>query len=368
MFDRIPERLSSELQLDWGRKLSDICGVSATDILVMLTPFYVHYSGNMISRGNLVTALRDIANVEHKVDSFLNAFSVDKDKFTELTARRQRVEPELEYYAYNPLDEVPLIRVAQRRFVVPSRTCLIYAATSGLFLNVSNSLCDESGDQQTPADDDLGLLFETYCRDLMNYYLDAADVVGELEYDGKKWADAAIVKDDMGLVVECKTHGFGLEALGTGRVASAEQDLKKNLVKALSQVARYIRNVDEAAKEDGRLARVKSWLPIILLYEAPVPLNWPTIRDSVLKQLDPADRELVQDYQVLRANDFEVLMIASPSVHPVHMLYDKVENEPRGPVNNYVMERVHYTQFDRRFFLERLDERLRHIIEKYLES
>ncbi len=365
MFGRIPGRLNEKLQLDWGKMLQEICGFSATDLLIILAPFFVRYRGDLITSGQLWNAVRDTPGAKQKVASFLDAFSRTKGEFTKLVVDRQKVPAELEYYGYNPLYEAPLVRLSQNRFVVPSKNCFIYAATTGLFWKVRNYLCRMTGSDQTAADDDLGLLLETYCRDLMRYYLDDKDAIGEVAYDGKRWADAAIVKGDRGILVECKAHGFGLQALGTGQVAYAQVDLEKNLIKALSQAARCIREAQDAAKQEPRLARVESWLPLVVLHEAPVPLNWPDIRNHVLDQVAPDDRVLVQNYQASTASQFEDLMMASDSVHPVDLLYDKLSDEPRGPIRNYINERIGSREPNNGFFREGLGVTFERIAAKY---
>jgi len=369
MFHQIPERSEIALRLDWHEELQDLYGFTAQDIIVMLTGFRTNYTGGVVTRGNLVTYFQDSPYTESQVDQFLHIFSADPTQLTELASGRQKLPAELEYYAFPPLYEFPIVRVGPSRYVVPSKAVFVYALTSGLYWKLRNRFARLYESGKNPVDDDLGLLLETYARDVMDYYLDADEFVPEIEYEGGKWADAAILCGTEGIILECKAHGFSLDALSTGEIAAAQGDLEKNLVRGLTQVAGNLRRVADAAEVEPRLREITSWLPLVLVYEAPIPLNFPQVRESVLAQLSADDRNLVQNYQALTTNEFESLMTAARFIHPVELIKNKIKDEPNGLVRNFVIEQLQKAgqQPDESYFKGVLDDLLLQIEAKFEE-
>jgi len=338
MFSEIPKRPEVQLKLDWDSMLYAVCGFTGVDVFAIFAGIDLNYrGGGTMTRGYLVSAFEPTPYGEAQIDNFLATFGTDKTGFTELAAQRQRVLPKLEYYAFNPLDEFPLVRVAKDTYVLPSKLCLIKALTSGLFWKVRNRLADDYEPGKNPADADLGIMLETYVRDVAQYYLDREDFVPEIRYRGGKWADAAILHGTEGLIVECKAHGFSLEALGTGDIEFLLKDLARNIIPALEQAARKIRDISEAARVEPRLGEIDSWLPLVVLYEASLPLNSPYTREVVRENLSPDDWGIVQDYQVLTVKEWESLMGSVKVVHPVDMVKAKIKREPHGPVTNSII-------------------------------
>ena len=337
MFSEIPKRPKVQLELDWDTMLEAVCGFTGLDVFAIFAGVDLNYRGGTRTRGDLMSVFEPTPYGEAQIDKFLATFGTDKTGFTELAAQRQRVLPKLEYYAFNPLDEFPLVRVAKDRYVLPSKLCLIKALTSGLFWKVRNTLARTHGAGENPADRDLGIMLETYVRDVAQYYLDREDFVPEIQFAGRKWADAAILHGTEGLIVECKAHGFSLEALGTGDIEFLLKDLGHNIIPALEQAARNIRHISEAARVEPRLGEIDSWLPLVVLYEASLPLNSPYTREVVRENLLPDDWAIVQDYQVLTVKEWESLMGSAEVVHPVDMIKAKIKREPRGPVTNSII-------------------------------
>jgi len=367
IFHQIPERSEIPLRLDWHKELQDLYGFTTQDILVMLAAFRTNYTGGVVTRGDLVSYFQDSPYTESQIDQFLDIFSADRTQLSELASRRQKLPPELEYYALSPLYEFPIVCVGPSRYVVPSKAVFVYALTSGLYWKLRNRFACSYEGGKNPVDDDLGPLLETYARDLMDYYLDADEFVPEIEYEGQKWADAAILCGTEGIILECKAHGFSLDALSTGEIAAAHRDLEKNLVKGLTQAACNIRRVQDAAAVEPRLREIISSFPLVLVYEAPVPLNFPHVRETVLAQLPPDDRNLVQNYQALTTNEFESLMTAARFIHPVEVINNKIKDEPNGSVRNSVIEQLQKAgqQPDESYFKGVLDDQLLQIEAKY---
>jgi len=338
MFSEIPKRPEVQLELDWDTRLEAICGFTGLDVFAIFAGVNLNYrGGGTMTRGYLVSAFEPTPYGQAQIDNFLATFGTDKASFVELAAERQCVPPELEYYAFNPLDEFPLVRVGKNRYVLPSKLCFIKALTSGLFWKIRNRLDDDYEPGENPADRDLGIMLETYVRDVAQHYLDREDFVPEIQFGGRKWADAAILHDTEGLIVECKAHGFSLEALGTGDIEFLLKDLGHNIIPALEQAARNIRHISEAARVEPRLGEIDSWLPLVVLYEASLPLNSPYTREVVRENLLPDDWAIVQDYQVLTVKEWESLMGSAEVVHPADMIKAKIKREPHGPVTNSII-------------------------------
>lgn len=337
MFSEIPKRPEVQLELDWDARLEAVCGFTGLDVVAIFAGVNLNYGGGTLTRGRLVSAFDPTPYGEAQIDKFLATFGTDKARFVELAAQRQCVPPELEYYAFNPLDEFPLVRVAKGRYVLPSKLCFIKAVTSGLFWKIRNRLADDYQPGENPADRDLGIMLETYVRDVAQYYLDREDFVPEIQLAGRKWADTAILHGTEGLIVECKAHGFSLGALGRGDIEFLLKDLGRNIIPALEQAARNIRNISEAAGVEPRLGKIDSWLPLVVLYEASLPLNSPYTREAVQENLSPDDWGIVQDYQVLTVEEWEYLMASVKVVHPVDMIKAKIKREPHGTVTNSII-------------------------------
>ncbi len=339
MFSEIPKRPEVQLELDWNTMLEAVCGFTGLDVFAIFAGVNLNYNdnGGTLTRGRLVSAFEPTPYGKAQIDKFLATFGTDKASLVELAAQRQCVPPELEYYAFNPLDELPLVRVAKARYVLPSKLCFIKALTSGLFWKIRNRLADDCEVGENPADADLGIMLETYVRDVAQYYLDREDFVPEIRYPGGKWADAAILHGTDGLIVECKAHGFSLRALGTGDIEFLLKDLGHNIIPALEQAARNIRHISEAARVEPRLAQIDSWLPLVVLYEASLPLNFSDTREVVRENLSPDDWGIVQDYQVLTVQEWESLMASAKVVHPVDIIKAKISSEPHGTVTNSII-------------------------------
>jgi len=369
LFSQIPKRpeVAVDLRLDWNDEFQAISGFTPQDLLDIFAGFYVPYRGGIRHRGHLVAGLDTTPYDEAQIDKFLAAFSIDRTQFTTLTAERQHVPPEREYYGFNPLQEFPLVRVGHAKYVIPSRPHFIYALTSGVFWKVRNKLADVADPRKNPANQDLGLFLEAYARDLMEHYLDAEGFVPEIEYKGGKWADAAILRDTEGIIIECKAHGFSLDVLGTGDLAALEKELEKNVIPALRQAAKNVRHAEQAARTEPRLRGITSWFPLVVLHEAWLPLDSAAVRKRVLNKLDSQDRELVNHYEVATIREFEYMMGSARAIHPVDMMKKKVEHAPTWPMWKFIDKELKAVsgETDSSFFDKAFEEILRQFKAKY---
>lgn len=323
MFDQLPRQpgLAEKLKLDWRQAVTEACGLEPSDLFLLVLLFVSRYNGGVFTRGNLSTdlSLCGAHRAEERLDAFLCAFARRPAQLVETALRRKRADVAYDYYEMDPFLEFPFVQIDKARFIAPSYRSTLYALTTGVFWKVRNSL-SAAVKGQTAADDDLGIIFEQYVRGVAQHYVSASDFVGEIEYDCGRWADLALIAGDMGVVVECKAHGFALEALATGDIPGAK-DLDLNILAGLKQLAAKLRDVDRAALKEPRLSRVRCWVPAVVIYAPALPLNTTAMRERILERLEEDERAAVRDHVVMHIEDFERVMMAANALHPAQTIH-----------------------------------------------
>ncbi|MEN6302342.1 MAG: hypothetical protein ABFD96_06430, partial [Armatimonadia bacterium] len=237
LFKELPERdeIRAKLKLNWAEEIRAKLGLNVEGLIAMWCGFRAH--GGVFTRGNLSKYFANSPYLESDIDNFLSRFSLSIGEHRHLAAARRSHSRELDFYSLNPLFEYPLVRLGPGRYVAPSKSALDYALSMGIFWKIRNSYLPDGAGGQTSADDDLGYLVEAYVRDILSHYLPTSEYIPELQYCNGAWADAAIVKDDAGVMIECKGHGFSLRTYETGAIEAASADLTLNILKALRQLA-----------------------------------------------------------------------------------------------------------------------------------
>lgn len=252
---------------------------------------------------------------EADVNRFVNMISISPQEFrAKMQLPEYRVDP-METFNPNPLVNWPMIRLANRGWVVPIIPYLFRRGTEQVFYDVM-----KRGGREFAGF--FGHIFEEYVDRILSSLGLGYEIVRERRYvcNGQPYdtCDRIILKDGDAILLECKTKRLGLRTKFTADKELLRNDLtdagksgdKSNLVHAVRQLHRTVRDIcaNCAGLEDLHLKITGAIYPLVLVLDPYYFANAPYIKGIISEELRKSDSPVADfSWQVLDARGFESL-------------------------------------------------------------
>ena len=267
-------------------------------------------------------------------DLFCRWVSADYETIRSTGRNAAPPSPEYIQYRFNPLRLFPLIRPAlvmgphpRDAVLLPVWRLLFERTTIGVYHTLSD--LHNAGGGSNPFRNAFGHVFQEYVGRIMKESLAGVTVIPEWQYDSATAKnvdspDWIVVHPDGAVVVEVKQSSMFREARQWGDVASMRDDLKKTLVKAMQQLARFQEAINHSMKGTERLHGLPLQLAVVSFDR--IHFGNTVIRDA-LAEVVAAQGGTVPRIHVISVEEFEYLLGACTEDSLFALLKRKQEAE-----------------------------------------
>jgi len=156
-----------------------------------------------------------------------------------------------------------------------------------------------------------GYVFQKYIGVLLDYYFSTWKIIPEIKYKISKHnlqdsADWFLLKNDKLILFEVKQSSIFIKAKESAKVADIKKDLRKTLVKAVSQLNKSEKDIKSGKyRELDKFSRVKYFIKMVVVND-PMYFGNTVIKDLIKEELDEANKQ--SNFHIINVNDFEVLL------------------------------------------------------------
>ena len=248
---------------------------------------------------------------EGNVDKYLKLTSVDYKDLKSLDIKlNKRLNPLDTRNRYNPLNIFPIIKTDKIEdyspYVIPNIINFVFKGFEGIYWWFDNYF--QSVGKLKDYRSYFGLLFEAYVGLVLRDIYGEDEVKPEINYNGGKFIDWYIEKEEKVYLFEVKAKQFSLTVLQTGDIELIKKEVKEKLVEAVKQV--YKRILEINLYDELKIFRGKKIIPIIVFLDIPLVSSggYKEIISEELMILDQGDqyRGISNfDYNLLNIDELE---------------------------------------------------------------
>jgi hypothetical protein len=157
------------------------------------------------------------------LEQFLSHAASTYVKIRDMAATTSPAKPEYEFYRFNPLEALPVVRTDRSGYVVPFPPYIVHRITRSLYYDLM-----AVNSARFPVA--FGVAFEAYLGELLATAYGDRELFSERVYCGKeeqKSTDWVVIEGTAGTLIECKVARLSMET----KVSADPESLRRDLVK-----------------------------------------------------------------------------------------------------------------------------------------
>ena len=267
-------------------------------------------------------------------EPFLDRISCTRDEFS-LIANKKVYKSKgegFEPFSFNPLTLKPIVNIGKGRYLAVDPELIIERVTFGLFH-------DLFAKHKMTFTEHFGFVFEAFVGQLLR-----SQVSEERLWSASNWEASNTKKQESlklcdwvyqgstaSVLFECKSLRPSLK-LTTYADDNSLADLNSRIAKAVTQLSRHAKGIEEGAWKQSGLSPAPNYVGIVVTYRKLHTANDPFCRDHVAAILAEKSVEPIP-YIVLSIDDLDSLIRLVEMGHPLDILISKMASDsPHSPL------------------------------------
>ncbi len=309
LFDEIPQSIKNP-KIDIQKEIKEIYGLTTKEVIIVGFAIWAKSGEGYFKPDSLINTdsenLKKYLN-EKSVNQMLSTMTANYRKLREVYEAEE--QPGFEQYSFNALRQYPVVETQIAGYVIPVQRFVLEKISNGIFYTLSEKYKKDNSNMFLEF---FGKeLFEEYVRMLFVYHYGEANIIREFEYKkGKRklWSpDLILLEGNEAILVECKTSGITKESKTLGDKDRLIEDLRKRVVKAVTQTETFVQDIRSKSINDERLEKVKKFHHVVVTYDRIYMSGTPPIKDLINLELSKSGIEGI-NYQVLGIDEVEMLI------------------------------------------------------------